>query len=234
MLKKLDPVLIDLMCRRNSIVDVMAEHRTRRVTRKQRILGLGQAWTVGTITAYNGVAIKHLITGTITGTAAVSGDSAPTVDIARTLSTTQTYGTSGADTGNQYMSIIFTATKNTTTSLDFSGVLADAFGVAAATFTAITAIWFEYLTSAQDSVNGSNASATADVKVKFGAANPATSFGPLGADGFFYLGLGDKFMMECHDATGWAITGGSADTIDFVHAVNDYDAKIRITIFGRK
>ena len=101
------------------------------------------------------------------------------------------------------------------------------------TLSVIREIWFEYLTSTQDSVNGSNAAATATVKIKFGGSNPWNT-GPLGADGFIYMKLGEKQVWQNNDATGWTVTNATGDKVDFVHAVNDYDAKFRITIIGEK
>ena len=68
--------------------------------------------------------------------------------------TTWSYGASGADTVNQIATTIFTATKNTTTSLDLSGALTNVVGDSAATLTKIKWILIEYLTVAQDATNG--------------------------------------------------------------------------------
>ena len=201
--------------------------------RKQSRRRLGMAFTTSNITNLTGVKSTFSINGTATGTAAITGGNAPTADMTRSVQRSFTYSTAGANTINQYVQTVFTATKNTTTSLDLTGSLTDFLSGASCTFAIVREIWFEYLTLAQDASNGTNASATATVKIKFGAANPITTT-PLGADGFCYIKLGEKIIWQNNDATGWAVTAGTGDKIDFVHAVNDYDAKFLVTIFGEK
>lgn len=206
------------------------EPRRVRSRRGLSLLGLAFASNITNITGAKSV---HSMSGQATGTPQITGGNAPSADMALSLSRSFTFGTAGANTINQFVQVIFTAVKNSTTQLDLTGALIDFLSGAAATFTVIREIWFEYLTAAQDAVNGSNASATATVTIKFGATNPLTG-GPLGADGKIYMKLGEKQVWQNNDATGWAVTAGTGDKIDFVHGVNDYDAKFRITIFGEK
>ena len=230
---KVEAAFVDLMAPQFTDHDVGLGSRHRR-SRRAAMLGIGLAFSVGTITAFTGVKTTHTISGQLAGTAAVSGGNAGNFDIGYVGgSKSFTFSTGGASTGNQVIETIFAATKNTTTVLDLTGVLTNFIGDLLSTLSVIREIWFEYLTSAQDSVNGSNAAATATVKIKFGGSNPWNT-GPLGADGFIYMKLGEKQMWQNNDATGWTVTNATGDKVDFVHGVNDYDAKFRITIIGEK
>lgn len=154
-----------------------------------------------------------------------------TVDgsLAVTRATSWTFGSSGADTVNQAVTTIFTATKNTTTSLDLSGALVNVTGETAATFTKVKWILFELLTAAQDSVNG-NAFADS-VVIAPGGTNPITT-SPLGTSQTYTMQAGDKWLCEKHTSGGITVAGGSADTFDFTIAANNLDAIFRITVLG--
>lgn len=159
-----------------------------------------------------------------------------TVPIDRTVSTQWTYGSSGADTINQVIRKLFTATKNTTTSLDLSGALVNLVGDTAATLTKVKKMRITYLSStvpstaaSYDATNG-NAS-TGTVVIQPGASNPITT-SPLGAAETHTMKPGDIWDYESHDTNGFTVTGGSADTFDFVHGDNVLDGKFLIEIFG--
>jgi hypothetical protein len=190
--------------------------------------------SVGLTTNLTGVKTTHTISGQATGTAPIGGGVAPTMDVSYAgASKSWTFGNGAAAKINTIIPTIFTATKNTTTSLDVTGSLTGIFGETGATCAVIREMWFEYLTSVQDSTNGSNAGATATVKIKPSSSNPWIT-SPLEADGVIYMKLGEKLIWQNNDATGWAPTAGTGDKLDFVHAVNDFDAKFRITIFAEK
>lgn len=208
-------------------------HELRRKRSRRSLMMLGAAFSVGTVASMTGLKTKHSISGQAVGTPAITGGNAGQFDLGYDISRSLTFGTGGANTVNQPIVSIFTAVKNATTSLDMTGALTNFIGDLLSTLSVVREMWIEYLTNAQDSVNGSNAAATATVKITFGAANPWIN-SPLGADGFIYIKPGEKIFWQNNDATGWAVTAATGDKLDFVHAVNDYDAKFRITIFGEK
>ena len=139
------------------------------------------------------------------------------------------YGSGAAYTCNNVVRTVFTATKNTTTTLDLSGSLANVLSEAATTFTVIKRILFEYLTVAQDSVNGT--ASTGTVTIQPGASNPITT-SPLGAAQTYKMTNGDKWLCEKGNIAGITVAGGTADTFDFVHNDTSDDAHFLITVFG--
>lgn len=102
-----------------------------------------------------------------------------TVDGALSInrSTSWTFGASGADTVNQPITMIFTATKNTRTRLDLSGALTNCCGESSGTLTKIKWMLIELLTTAQDSTNGNAFADT--VKIYPSVTAPITTL-PLG------------------------------------------------------
>lgn len=200
----------------------------RRYGQRRRFMQLGNAFT-SNITSFTGAKTNHNIAGTATGTPAVTGGSAPSADMTRQIARSFTYSTGGANTINQFCQFIFTAVKNTTTSLDLTGALVDFLTGAAATFSKIREIWFENLTTAQDATNGS--ASTATLTVKFGASNPWIG-GPWSTDGKIYLAPGAKQFYQDNSTAGWTVTAGTGDKLDFVHGVNDADSKVLVSVWG--
>ena len=182
------------------------------------------------LTSFDSLKSGHSVSGVVHRT---SGLQDLAVDIAADgqapKSTTWAFGSSGADTVNQVLRFIFTATKNTTTSLDLSGVTTNVTGETAVTLTKVKFMKLEYLTTSQDSTNGT--ASTGNVSISPGAANPITT-SPLGTAEVYVMKPGDVWIMEKHDTGGFTVTGGSADTFDFLHSDTSADAAIRVTIYG--
>ena len=184
---------------------------------------------VGNINTFDSLQSSHGISGTLHRANVVTGGDDFTYSINRTITTSWSFGT-GAGAVNQVVETIFTAVKNTTTTLDLSGVLTNRIGDLLSTFTKVKYFKVEYLTVAQDATNGT--ASTGDVTIQPGATNPITT-SPLGTAEAFVLKPGAKLIWE--DAlNGFTVTGGSADTFDFVHSDNVLNANLRLTIYGEK
>jgi len=110
-------------------------------------------------------------------------------------------------------------------------VLTNSIGDLLATSSRITKLTIEYLTVAQDATYGT--ASTGTVTIAPGGTHPVTT-SPLGAAQTYAMKPGDVWCIEKHDAAGITITGGTADTFDFVHGDTSADAAFRITIFGDK
>lgn len=184
---------------------------------------------VGNISSFDSLTNRHGISGTLHRANVVTGGDDFTFSIGRDVTVTWTFGT-GAGKVNQIVEVIFTATKNTTTNLDLSGVLTNRIGDTVSTFTLVKFFKMEYLTTAQDATNG-NAS-TGTITIEPAVANPITT-SPLGAAQQFILNPG-AFFEWCDPLNGFTVTGGSADSFKLTHSDNNLDGILRLTIFGEK
>lgn len=197
--------------------------------RKANLASRGLFQAVGTISAVDSLQTTHGVSGTLRRANVVTGGNDYSFDISRTVQYPWTFGT-GAGAINQVVEVIFTATKNTTTTLTCTAALTNRVGDLLATFTKIKELKIEYLTTAQDATNG-NAS-TGTITISPGASNPIVT-SPLGADQTFVLNPG-AILHWIDPLNGFTVTAGSADTFDLLHSDNVLDAKLRILMLGEK
>lgn len=153
-----------------------------------------------------------------------------TVDAGRTVPTAWAFGTSTGQF-NQMLDFIFTATKNTTTQLDLSGASGQTnrIGDLLATLTLVRYMRIEYLTVAQDAVNGTASTGT----ITFGPGSSAITTGPWGTAQTQIINPGAVWMWQ-DPLNGFTVTDTSADKLAFVHSDTSADAHLRITILGLK
>lgn len=196
--------------------------------RKARLATRGLYNVTGTISGVDGLQSTHGITGILRRANVVNGGADFNYDISRTVAYPWTYGT-GAGAINQVVEVIFTATKNTTTTLTLDAALTSRVGDLLATFTKIKELKIEYLTTAQDGTNG-NAS-TGTVTIGPGASNPIVT-SPLGTDQVIVLKPGA--MIHWIDAANGMTVSSTAKTFDFVHSDNVLDGKFRILALGER
>lgn len=185
-------------------------------------------FNVGTISGLDNMTSSHGCNGTLRRANVVSGGSDFSYDISRSVGYPWGFGT-GAGNINQVVEVIFTATKNTTTTLTLTGVLTNRVGDLLSTFTKVKEFKAEYLTYAQDNTNGNLSTGT--VTISPGATNPVTD-SPLGADQAIVLNPG-AVLHWIDPANGFTV-GSSAKTFDFLHSDNVLDAKFRLLILGEK
>lgn len=169
------------------------------------------------------VSTRGTYTRTITGYADSASNN---MNVER--STTLAFGSSGADTINQAVSFVFTATQNTTTRMDLSGALVNALGETSCTLTKIKWILIELPSAAQDATNGT---AATSVTISASATNPITTT-PLGAAQTYTLENGDRWLIEKHNSGGITVASGTADGLDVLNNDADTDAKLIVTILG--
>ena len=125
----------------------------------------------------------------------------------------------GANQANQLFTDIRTLTASSTEDLDLSGVLLNAYGTACV-FTKIKAI---IVTAAAANTN--------DVLVGGAAATQVTSFFGDVTD-VVKVKPGGMFMLVAPDATGYAITAGTADLLKVANSAGGTSVTYTIVLIG--
>jgi hypothetical protein len=182
------------------------------------------------ISSFDNLRTNNSMTGVLHKAAVISGQPDVTVSVDLSSFTIWTHGASGADTVNQMLQFIFVALGSATTRCDLSTTAGQTnpVGDLLAALTKIKYLFIEYLTLAQDSVNGT--AATGTVLIEPSATFPIIT-SPLGAAQAFNMLPGQKWEYQSHDTTGITVAAGSADGLDFTNDAA-VDANLRITILG--